>query len=413
MPVFSYKGLNASGKVVKGLKDADSGKVLRSLLRKDGIYVTEFHESKGKGKKNKQGKGLNREVDVKAMFTRIKQQEVAVFTRQLATLLRAGIPLAVCLSALIEQVENVKVKEIVTDIRRMINEGSSLAAAMEAHPKMFQPLFVNMVRSGETAGNLDQVLFQLADFADGQVSLRNKVMGALLYPLIMVVVGGLIMTILMVVVVPQIVQLFSDMKQALPWNTKVLIAVSGVMSNYWWAVFLSGLALWLIIRYWKKTPSGQQTWDGLRLKMPVFGDLNRKVAVSRFAATLGTMLGAGVPLLRALDIVKNVLGNSVLEKVIDGAKDAIKEGDSIAAPLKRSGQFPPLVVHMIAVGERSGQLETMLANVAQAYQTEVELKLSRLTTLLEPLMILSMGGAVAFVVFSILMPILQMNQMVQ
>ncbi len=412
MPVFAYKGLDARGKQVKGLKEADSGKVLRSILRKEGIYVTEFKQSGASGAAEK-GKGLNREVDVSGLFTRIKPQDVGVFTRQLATLLKAGIPLAESLAALVDQVENPKVREIVADVRRRVNEGSSLAAAMEAHPKMFPALYVNMVRSGETAGNLDQVLFQLADFTDSQIQLKGKVLSALLYPMIMVGVGGLIMTILMVVVMPQIVQLFDDMKQALPWNTKLLIALSDLLTGYWWAVIVFFVGSFFSVRAWKRTESGRRRWDRMRLSMPLFGDLNRKVAVSRFAATLGTMLAAGVPLLRALDIVKNVMENSILEKIVDGAKESIKEGESIAAPLKRSGEFPSLVVHMIAVGERSGQLETMLHNVAEAYQTEVEMKLERLTTLLEPLMIVVMGGAVAFIVFSILMPILQMNQMVQ
>lgn len=413
MPVFAYKGLNSAGRQVKGVKEADSGRVLRSSLRGEGIYVTEFHETKsGKDAKPK-GKGLNREVDLGGLLGRIKPQETAVFTRQLATLLRAGIPLAESLAALIDQVENPRVEEIVTDVRRRVNEGSSLAAALEAHPKMFESLYINMVRSGEAAGNLDEVLFRLADFADNQIALRAKILSALLYPIIMVFVGGIIMIVLMVVVVPQITQLFADMDKALPWNTELLISVSNFLGNYWWAVIVGGILSYLIFRYWKKTKAGHLRWDKLRLKVPIFGDLSRKVAIARFGGTLGTMLSAGVPILQALDIVKNVLGNKVLEDVVDSSKESIKEGEAIAAPLKRSQQFPPLMVHMIAVGERSGQLETMLANVSATYQNEVEMKLSRLTTLLEPIMIVVMGGAVAFVVFSILMPILQMNQMVQ
>jgi general secretion pathway protein F len=359
------------------------------------------------------GKGLKREVDLGGLLGRIKPQETAVFTRQLATLLKAGIPLAESLAALIDQVENPRVKEIVTDVRRRVNEGSSLAAAMGAHPKMFEELYINMVRSGEAAGNLDDVLFRLADFADNQIALKSKILSALLYPIIMVVVGTGIMIVLMVVVVPQITQLFADMDKALPWNTEMLIALSGFLGEYWWALLFGGVLGAIVFRHWKKTPKGKKRWDGFRLKVPLFGDLSRKVAISRFGGTLGTMLSAGVPLLRALEIVKNVLGNAVLEEVIDSSRESIKEGEPIASPLQRSGHFPPLMVHMIAVGERSGQLETMLGNVAQAYQNEVEMKLSRLTTMLEPIMILVMGGAVAFVVFSILMPILQMNQMVQ
>lgn len=413
MPVFAYKGLNNKGRQIKGIKEADSGRVLRAILRKDGVYVTEFHETKSGKDVGPKGKGLNREVDLGGLLGKIKPQETAVFTRQLATLLKAGIPLAESLAALVDQVENPRVKEIVTDVRRRINEGSSLAAAMEAHPKMFESLYINMVRSGEAAGNLDEVLFRLADFADNQIALRAKILSAVLYPIIMAFVGGIIMIVLMVVVVPQITQLFEDMDKALPWNTELLIAVSGFVGNYWWAVIIGSIAFYMIFRYWKKTKSGKLKWDMLRLKFPIFGDLSRKVAIARFGSTLGTMLSAGVPLLQALSIVKNVLGNQVLENVVEDSKESIKEGEAIAVPLKRSKQFPPLMVHMIAVGERSGQLEVMLSNVAETYQNEVEVRLSRLTTLLEPIMIVVMGGAVAFVVFSILMPILQMNQMVQ
>lgn len=413
MPVFAYKGLNAKGRQVKGVKEADSGRVLRSLLRSDGVFVTEFQETRSGKDSQPKGKGLSREVDLGGLLGKIKPQETAVFTRQLATLLKAGIPLAESLAALIDQVENPKVKSIITDVRRRVNEGSSLAAAVEAHPKMFESLYINMVRSGEAAGNLDEVLFRLAEFADNQIALRAKILSALLYPIIMIFVGGVIMIVLMVVVVPQITQLFEDMDQALPWNTELLISISGFLGRRWWAVILAGIASYLVFRYWKRTKKGKLRWDGLRLKFPIFGDLNRKVAIARFGGTLGTMLSAGVPLLQALDIVKNVLGNKVLENVVDDSKEAIKEGEAIAAPLKRSKQFPPLMVHMIAVGEKSGQLETMLSNVAETYQNEVEMKLARLTTLLEPIMIVGMGGAVAFVVFSILMPILQMNQMVQ
>jgi len=413
MPVFAYKGLNNKGRQIKGIKEADSGRVLRTILRKDGVYVTEFHETKSGKDVGPKGKGLNREVDLGGLLGKIKPQETAVFTRQLATLLKAGIPLAESLAALVDQVENPRVKEIVTDVRRRINEGSSLAAAMEAHPKMFESLYINMVRSGEAAGNLDEVLFRLADFADNQIALRAKILSAVLYPIIMAFVGGIIMIVLMVVVVPQITQLFADMDKALPWNTELLIALSGFIGNYWWAVIIGSIAFYIIFKYWKKTKSGKLKWDMLRLKFPIFGDLSRKVAIARFGSTLGTMLSAGVPLLQALSIVKNVLGNQVLENVVEDSRESIKEGEAIAAPLKRSKQFPPLMVHMIAVGEKSGQLEVMLSNVAETYQNEVEVRLSRLTTLLEPIMIVVMGGAVAFVVFSILMPILQMNQMVQ
>jgi general secretion pathway protein F len=231
--------------------------------------------------------------------------------------------------------------------------------------------------------------------------------------MIMTVIGGGILTMLMTTVVPKVTAIFADTGRALPINTQILIFVSTVVTDYLW---LLGLVITLgvvLFQRWLRTPSGRFTWDSFVLKLPVFGDLARKVAVSRFAKTLATMLASGVQLLRAMEIVKNVLGNSVLTKVVEEARESIREGESIAAPLKRSGQFPVIVCHMIAVGERSGQLEQMLENVASDYDLEVDMQIGRLTTLLEPLMILGMGGSVGFVVFSILMPIMQMSDFVQ
>jgi general secretion pathway protein F len=269
-----------------------------------------------------------------------------------------------------------------------------------------------MIRAGETAGNLDQVCFRLSDFLDAQNKLRAKVISALFYPVVMTIIGTVIMGILMVSVVPKVTSIFADTGKALPWNTEVLIAISNIASNYWWAVFLGLFGVVTLYRRWKRSPKGRATYDRLILKVPIVGSLARQIAITRFAQTLSTMLSSGVPLLRALDIVKAILGNTVLTKVVEDAKESIKEGESIAAPLRRSGQFPSIVTHMIAVGERSGQLEQMLENVAEAYETEIDMKMGRLTTLLEPVMILLMGGGVAFVVFSILMPMMELNEFV-
>jgi len=235
---------------------------------------------------------------------------------------------------------------------------------------------------------------------------------ALFYPIVMTVIGAGIMSVLMISVVPKVTAIFEDTGRALPWNTQILIGVSGFLANYWWTMFFIIPAfIYAFVRY-KATPRGRDQLDRLVLWLPVVGSLARMIAIARFSKTLATMLSSGVPLLRALDIVKAILGNTVLSRVIEDAKESIKEGESIATPLKRSGQFPPVVTHMIAVGERSGQLEQMLENVAQAYDVEVDLKMGRLTSLLEPVMILIMGGSVAFVVFSILMPIMEMNEFV-
>ena len=414
MPVFEYTGLTEAGKNVRGIRDAESSKALRQILRKDGVYLTEARAAEAGATVGEQKTGLSREVDVGAMlgFTGVSAQDLAIATRQLSTLIAAGIPLVDALSALVDQVEQPRLKRIMGAIKQKVNEGSSLADALNEHPKVFSDLYVNMIRAGESSGALDVVLVRLADFTEAQSLLRNKIIGAMLYPAIMLVVGIAIVSILFVVVIPKVTKIFEDMNVALPWTTRILIAVSSFARDYWY-VLLAALPLLVFgIRRWMKSPRGRASWDRLKLRAPIFGELVRMLALSRFAKTLATLLASGVPLLTAMDIVKNVVSNSLLADVIDNARDAIREGESIAAPLKRSGQFPPLVYHMIAIGERSGQLEEMLQNVARSYEAQVEMRIGALTSLLEPVMIVAMGGGVAFNVFSILMPIMQLNTFV-
>jgi general secretion pathway protein F len=414
MPVFEYTGLTEAGKNVRGIRDAESSKVLRQILRKDGVYLTEARAAEAGAVVGEQKTGLSREVDVGAMlgFTGVSAQDLAIATRQLATLIAAGIPLVDALSALVDQVEQPRLKRIMGAIKQKVNEGSSLADALNEHPKVFSNLYVNMIRAGESSGALDVVLVRLADFTESQSLLRNKIIGAMLYPAIMLVVGMAIVGILFVVVIPKVTKVFEDMNVALPWTTRILIAVSAFARDYWY-VLLAALPLLVFgARRWVKSPRGRARWDRLKLRAPVFGELTRMLALSRFAKTLATLLASGVPLLTAMDIVKNVVSNTLLADVIEHARDSIREGESIAAPLKRSGQFPPLVYHMIAIGERSGQLEEMLQNVAKSYEAQVEMRIGALTSLLEPVMIVAMGGGVAFIVFSILMPIMQLNTFV-
>jgi len=409
MPVFAYRGLDARGKQVRGVKDAENQRMLRAALRREGIYVTELSEER---ERVIRGKGLSREVDIKGLFDRVRPQDVAVLTRQLATLVRAGIPLAESLGALVEQSGSDKFKRTLAEVRTKVNEGVSLADALAEHPRIFPDLYVNMVRAGEASGSLDQVLARLADFLDDQVRLRSKVSGAMVYPVVMAVVGLAITGMLMVVVVPKITEIFKDMGRSLPWNTQLLVFVSNITGHYWWALIMAAAAGVYGFARWKRSPAGKAVWDRFVLRVWIFGPLLRMIAVGRFARVLGTLLRGGVPLLRALEIVKHLLDNEVLIRVVEDARVAIREGESIAAPLAKSGQFPPVVTRMIAVGERSGHLEEMLENVATAYEREVELRVGRLTTLMEPLLILTMGAVVGFIVFSILMPILEMNEMV-
>jgi general secretion pathway protein F len=324
-------------------------------------------------------------------------------------LVNAGIPLVDALTALVEQVDHERLKRVLSAVKQRVNEGSSLAEALGQHPKAFSNLYVNMIRAGESSGALDVVLFRLADFTESQARLRSKVLGTLTYPAAMLVIGSVIMGILFTVVIPKITKVFEDTKVVLPWTTRVLIGFATTVHDWWWAFLLFFVAVGFLLVRWRRTPDGRAAWDSWILTAPLFGGLIRQLAIARFSRTLATLLSSGVPLLVSLDIVKNVVGNVRLEKVVEESRAAIQEGESIAAPLKRSGEFPPLVYHMVAIGERTGQLEEMLTNVATAYEAQVETKIGALTSLLEPLMIVAMGVVVFFIVFSILMPILQIN----
>src|SRR5437660_1079531 len=414
VPVFEYTGLTEAGKSVRGIRDAESSKALRTLLRKDGVYLTDARAAEAGAVAGEQKTGLAREVDVGALFgfTGVSAQDLAIATRQLATLIGAGIPLVDALTALVEQVDQPRLKRILGVVKQKVNEGSSLADALKEHPRIFSELYVNMIRAGESSGALDVVLVRLADFTESQAQLRNKIIGAMLYPAIMVVVGIAIVGILFVVVIPKVTKIFDDMNVTLPWTPPILIGVSAFARDYWYVVLVAIPALVFGLRRFVRTPRGRSWWDRTKLGAPIFGELIRMLSLSRFAKTLATLLASGVPLLTAMDIVRNIVSNTLRADVIDKARDAIRGGEPIAAPLRRSGQFPPLVYHIIAIGERSGQLEEMLQNVARSYEAQVEMRVGALTSLLEPVMIVAMGGGVAFIVFSILMPIMQLNTFV-
>ena len=380
MPVYEYKGLNAAGKSVKGILDAESKAALRTQLQSKGVFVTDVFEGKG----DKATKGSS-DVDFKKMLEFVSLRDIALFTRQLATLLKAGIPLVEALTALTDQNEKEELKRALSDIRQRVNEGSSLAKALEAHPKMFSDLYVNMVKAGETAGNLDVVLTRLTEFIEAQIELRSKIIGAMIYPVIMLVIGIGIMALLFMFVIPKITQIFKDQGAALPFLTRALIGFSELMANWWFIIIPAAIAGAIAFWRWKGSPEGKPKWDRFVLKVPFVNNLVRMIAIARFARTLGTLLSSGVPLLQAMAIVKDILGNTRLIEVVEDARVNIREGESIAQPLKRSGEFPPLVTHMIAVGERSGQLEEMLENVAISYRQQVDAQIQALTTLLEPL----------------------------
>lgn len=409
MAVFEYKGiLVATGKAVSGHRDAENVKALRVQLRKDGVLLTTAAEEK-KGEIDESQRGFS----VKRFFSRPSVGDVALMTRQLATLVRAQIPLFEALSALIEQTENEALRRALTKVRDTVREGTSFADALKEHPTIFPDLYVNMVRAGESSGTLDAVLLRLTNFMEGQAKLRGKVSSALAYPILMMVIALVMISVLMTSVVPKVTSIFESMQRALPWYTRSLIAISDFTSNFWWLILLVLVGGGTWFRRWKATVEGRLSWDKFVLRSPLFGPLVMMVSVSRFARTLATLLSAGVALLPAMGIVRNVLGNAALEKVVEDATGSIREGQSIADPLKASGYFPPLVTHMIAIGEKSGQLEEMLENVAEAYDTAVDARVQLLTSLLEPIIIVVMGGAVAFIAFAILMPLIQMSSFVE
>jgi len=419
MPVFRYKGYNSQGKIISGLKDADSERSLRVALRRDGILPTEVKPNEGEAENPGTSAKGPKTSSIDQFIARIKSigdaspETIAVLTRQIATLIKAGVQLSESLSALIEQAERPMLKQVLSDIKTQVNEGRSFSYALSRHPRFFSDLYINMVSVGEAAGNLDEILFRLANFLDSQNKLKSKVTSALFYPALMIILGGGVMLVLMTSVVPKLTEMFKDAGKSLPWNTVLLMTTSDLLLNYFWVLIPAVALLGYGFLQWKKSKAGRIVWDRFILKVWIFGPLIRMMAMSRFAGTCATMLSAGLPLLKALEIVQDVLGNRVLTQVVENARESIREGDSIAQPLKRSGEFPSLLCHMISVGEKSGQLEKMLENVAMAYSNEVDTKVGRLTSLMEPLMIAVMGLAVGFVVISVLTPMMEASSLVE
>jgi general secretion pathway protein F len=408
MPVYAYKGANAAGKKLRGHVDAESARAARSQLKHDGVFVTDFQETTAEAvKKAGSGSRLNVEINLPS-FQRISQMDVALMTRQAATLIGAGIPLVDALRALTEQVEQSRLKAVVAQVRDRVNEGASFADALAA-TGTFSTLYISMVRAGEAGGALEGVLERLADYLEAQVRLKNKVSSIMIYPAVMLGFAVLVVGVLVTVVLPQITELLASMDQELPWYTAMIINGSDFLRAWWWALGIGFIAGVMAVRTAIATERGRVVWDRMALKVPVLGKTVRLIAISRFTHTLSTLLAGGLPIVRALDTARDVAGNVVIGEAIDKAKVAITEGASIARPLRESGQFPPLVTHMIEVGERSGNLESMLTKVASTYDEQVETTVTRLTALMEPFLILIMVGIVVVIILATLVPLLNMT----
>jgi general secretion pathway protein F len=407
VPVYAYKGLSTEGRAVSGVVDAESPRSARLKLRRTGVFPTDLAEDRAPAGRRRTS------FAVGTVGERVPTQELAAVTRQLATLVGAGLPLVEALAALAEQTEREHLRRAIVQIRERVTEGRALADALGEHPRLFSPLYVNMVRAGEASGALDVVLERLADYTENQARLLGKVRAALTYPAVMLVLGSAILFFLVSYVVPKVTRIFQETQQQLPRLTLILIALSSFAARWWWLILLALGVTILGARAYARTPAGRERIDGWMLRVPYVGRLVQKLALARFARTLSTLLASGIGLLQALDIVRNIVDNRVIARAIENARDAIREGQSIAPPLRDSGVFPPLVVHMVAVGERSGQLEEMLGKAADAYDNEVENAVGALTTILEPLMIVFMGLVVLFIVLAILMPIFELNRVVR
>jgi len=406
LPVYAYKGITAAGKAARGHLDAESSRSARAKLRRDGIFVTEFSEAAADAADRASASRF--EIRLQNPFRRVSPLDLALVTRQAATLIGAGIPLVEGLGALTEQTENPRLKSVLGQVRDRVNEGTSLADAL-GQSDVFPDLYVSMVRAGEAGGALERVLERLADYLESQVRLRNKVGSILIYPLVMLGFALLVVGILVTVVLPQITELLLSLDQPLPFYTRWIIALSNFARSFWWAIGLGGATVFVAVRALVRTRRGRDTWDRLRLRLPLLGRVVRLVAISRFTRTLATLLAGGLPITRALDASRDVADNSVLGRAIDRARESITEGQSVAQPLRASGEFPPLVTHMIEVGERSGELEAMLAKVADTYDEQVETTVTRLTALLEPLLILVMVGIVIVIILATLVPLLNVT----
>ncbi len=400
MPIYEYKGLNKAGRNVKGTVDADNLRNARIKLKKDGVYVVDLADkTKRQRIKNKNKVGSTKGVSV---------DDLSNMTRQMASLIKANIPLVDALGACSDQMDNPLLKEVLADCKNNVNEGSPFHKTLRKYPRIFDKVFISMVEAGEMSGTLDVILLRLAEFTEDRAELNSKIKSAMLYPIIMIVFMIGILAVMFIFVVPQMMSIFEDAEMALPWYTVMVISLSAVIVNYWWLIIAGVGSLIFVFVQWTNSENGRPKWDAIKLKLPVSGELTRMIAVSRFTRTLSTLLAGGVPMLNAMDIVKNVVNNEVLAKAVREARDNISEGESIAGPLKKSEQFPPIVIHMVGIGEKTGELEKMLNQVSDTYDFQVKNKVNGLTSVLEPIMIIFMGGVIGVIVFSLMVPMFEL-----
>ncbi|MEJ2491166.1 MAG: type II secretion system inner membrane protein GspF [Desulfuromonadales bacterium] len=402
MPLFEYAGLDNQGRKKTGTIDGPGRKAVTQQLRSQGIFPTELRETR-------QQKARSRTFGF-SVGRKLPPGELAAATRQMATLLSAGLALDDTLNTVCEQSDQPLLSRTFARVREDVVQGGTLHQALAAHRQIFPDLFINMVQVGEDSGTLDQTLHRLADFLENQARMRSRIQAALAYPVLMTLVGSGVLVFLFVFVVPKITSMLHELEQALPWPTLMLITVTNFLVHWWWLLVLLLIVAIVAFGRYRRSEQGRLRTDALLLKVPLFGRLQLLIATSRFARTLGTLLESGVPLLKALDIARKLLTSRILNEAVKTATQSVQEGGSLAASLKQTAVFPPMLAQVTAAGEKSGQLEDMLFRVADTYEHQTDLSISSLLSLLEPLMILVMGSVVGFVVLAILLPIFQASQ---
>ncbi|MBI3814591.1 MAG: type II secretion system inner membrane protein GspF [Nitrospinae bacterium] len=402
MPVFVYQATDRTGKMIEGTIEAKDESLVINRLH--GLQLLPI-----KVEKEGESKGFQLSAFSFQLFTGVSRKDLMLFTQQIATLTNSGLPLDKSLSILVELAEKKRLKTILDNIQKNVHSGSTFADALSKHPRVFSKLYVSMIKAGEEGGVLEAILQRLAHFLESSENLRDNIRSALVYQTLLTIIGGGAVTILLTFVIPKFAKIFSDIGQAMPTSTQILLNVSFFLTNYWWLIILGLIFIGVLIKGYLDTESGKFNWDSLKLKMPLIGSLQRKIEVSRFARTLGTLVRSGVPILQSLFITKDTITNSVVSKAMEGIHKRIKEGGGISEPLRESGVFPAMAVHMIKVGEETGKLEDMLIKVADTFDTEVQSSVKSLIALLEPMMILLMGLIVGFIVISMLMAIFSVN----
>ncbi|MDA3937344.1 MAG: type II secretion system F family protein [Actinomycetota bacterium] len=403
MPTYNYSVRDKAGKIITGKLDGDSRDAVGAKLRQMGYIILELDQQSGLASLGNITFG-----------TGVKPKDITIFARQFSTMINAGLSLTKCLSILADQTESDGLRDVIQKVGKDVESGQSLSDSMSRHPKIFPPIFVNMVRAGETGGVLDEVLNRVADHFENDAELKAKIKSAMTYPIVMLGLVLFILVAMMIFVVPTFEKMFADMGGVLPLPTQILVNLSNFVAGIggFFTAF-AAVAIYMLFKWWVGRPSGRLIWDRIKLKMPIFGALTSKFALAKFTRTFGTLVQAGVPILSALDIVADTAGNEVVAQEVKKARSAIKEGETIAKPLSESSVFPSMLVQMIAVGEETGALDAMLNKIADFYDTEVSTAVDGLTSLIEPLMMASLGVIVGGMVIALYMPMFNVISLVE